>query len=53
MKKKTAASASVKKLKAKKKYFVRICTYKSVKINGKTEKICSEWSKIKTVTSKS
>ncbi len=53
VKKKTAASASVKKLKAKKKYFVRICTYKSVKINGKTEKICSEWSKIKTVTSKS
>ena len=39
---------AVKKLKAKKKYFVRIRTYKTV--NGK--KVYSFWSKAKTVKSK-
>ena len=41
-------SKSVGKLKAKKKYYVRIRTYKSVK--GK--KYFSEWSKVKTVAAK-
>lgn len=35
---------AIKKLKAKKKYYVRIRTYKNVKVNGKVTKICSEWS---------
>ena len=39
---------AVKKLKAKKKYFVRIRTYKTV--NGK--KVYSSWSKSKTVKTK-
>nr|MBQ8251816.1 fibronectin type III domain-containing protein [Lachnospiraceae bacterium] len=49
-KKKT--SKTIKRLKAKKKYYVRVRTYKTVKINGKSVKICSEWSKAKTVKTK-
>ena len=45
-------SASVSKLKAKKKYYVRIRTYKTVKVNGKSPKIYSGWSKVKTVKTK-
>ncbi len=45
-------SKSVSKLKAKKKYYVKIRTYKAVKINGKAKKLYSAWSKIKTVTTK-
>lgn len=45
-------SKSVSKLKAKKKYYVKIRTYKAVKINGKTKKLYSAWSKIKTVITK-
>lgn len=45
-------SKSVSKLKAKKKYYVRVRTYKTVKINGKNTKIYSSWSKVKTVTTK-
>lgn len=45
-------SASVSKLKAKKKYYVRIRTYKTVKVNGKSTKIYSGWSKVKTVKTK-
>lgn len=45
-------SKAVSKLKAKKKYYVRVRTYKTVKINGKNTKIYSSWSKVKTVTTK-
>ena len=43
-----ATESSIKKLKAKKKYYVRIRTYKTVS-GGK---YYSEWSKVKTVTTK-
>jgi len=46
IKKNKTTSSTVKKLKAKKKYYVRIRTFKTV--NGK--KLCSEWSKVKNVT---
>lgn len=42
-------SKSIKKLSSKKKYYVRVRTYKKVKINGKTKKVYSSWSKTKTV----
>lgn len=42
-------SKSVKKLSSKKKYYVRVRTYKTVKIDGKTKKVYSSWSKTKTV----
>ena len=41
-------STTIKKLKAKKKYFVKVRTYKTVK--GKT--YYSTWSKVKNVTTK-
>ena len=40
-------SATIKKLKENKKYYVRIRTYKTAKINGKNKKIYSAWSKAK------
>lgn len=43
---------TVKKLKGKKKYYVRIRTYKTQKINGKTVKVYSNWSKTKSVKTK-
>ena len=43
---------TVKKLKGGKKYYVRVRTYKTVKVNGKTVKLYSSWSKAKTVTTK-
>ena len=42
----------IKKLKGKKKYYVRVRTYKTVKVNGKSVRIYSGWSKVKTVTTK-
>lgn len=45
-------SKTISKLKAKKKYYVRVRTYKTVKANGKSVKIYSQWSKVKTVTTK-
>lgn len=42
-------SIFVKSGKADKKYYIRIRTYKKVKYNGKTVKIFSGWSNIKTV----
>lgn len=50
-KNKTTAK-KLSKLAAKKKYYVRIRTYKSMKKNGKTTKIYSPWSKPKSVTTK-
>lgn len=52
IKKNKTTSSTVKKLKAKKKYFVRIRTYKTVKIDGKSKKLYSAWSKAKTVKTK-
>ena len=43
---------SVSKLSAKKKYYVRVRTYKTVKVNGKNVKLYSGWSKAKSVTTK-
>ena len=48
IKKQKTTKTTVKKLKAKKKYYVRIRTYKTVK--GK--KVYSSWSKVKTVKTK-
>ena len=48
VKKPAATSCKIKKLKARKKYYVRVRTYKT--INGKT--YYSKWSKVKTVKTK-
>lgn len=45
-------SKSITKLKAGKKYYVRIRTYKTAKVGGKNKKLYSGWSKAKTVTTK-
>ncbi|MGN1328642.1 MAG: metallophosphoesterase [Eubacterium sp.] len=45
-------SNAVSGLKSGKKYYVRVRTYKTVKSNGKKVKIYSNWSKVKTVTTK-
>ncbi|MGN0532876.1 MAG: fibronectin type III domain-containing protein [Eubacterium sp.] len=50
--KNSTTSKTVSKLSAKKKYYVRVRTYKTVKINGKATKIYSSWSKAKAVTTK-
>ena len=42
----------ISKLKSKKTYYVRIRTYKTVKVNGKSVKVYSNWSKIKKVKTK-
>ena len=47
-----STSKSVGKLSAKKKYYVRVRTYKTVKIGGKSVKLYSGWSKAKSVTTK-
>ncbi len=49
VKNKKTTTKTVKKLKAKKKYYVRICTYKNVKAGKKTVKFYSKWSKAKSV----
>lgn len=46
------SSKVVKKLKGKKKYYVRIRTYRYTKFNGKKVKVYSSWSKVKTVKTK-
>ena len=48
IKKQKTTKTTVKKLKAKKKYYVRVRAYKTV--NGK--KVYSSWSKVKTVKTK-
>lgn len=50
--KKSAASKKISKLKGKKKYYVRIRTYKTVKVNGKKVKLYSDWSAKKSVKTK-
>ena len=46
------SSNKVTGLKGGKKYYVKIRTYKEVKVDGKTVKLYSPWSKSKTVTTK-
>ena len=50
--KNSTTSKSVGKLKAKKKYYVRVRTYKTVKFGGKSVKLYSGWSKAKSMTTK-
>ena len=50
--KNTTVSKKISKLSGKKKYYVRVRTYKTVKINGKSIRIYSGCSKTKTVTTK-
>lgn len=45
-------SQKLTKLKAKKKYYVRIRTYKTVKVDGKTTKLYASWSKVKKIITK-
>ena len=52
VKKNSKTSATVSKLSAKKKYYVRIRTYKTVKVNGKNTKLYSDWSSVKNVKTK-
>lgn len=42
-------SKTVSSLKSKKKYYVRVRTYKTVKVNGKSTKLYSSWSSAKSV----
>lgn len=50
--KNSTTSKKISKLSAKKKYYVRVRTYKTVKLNDKSTKIYSGWSKVKNVTTK-
>jgi hypothetical protein len=52
VKKNGTTSTTIKSLKGKTKYYVRIRTYKTVKVNGENTKVYSSWSKAKTVTTK-
>ncbi|MCI9082545.1 MAG: hypothetical protein HFI70_09625 [Lachnospiraceae bacterium] len=47
VKKSGKVSAVLNKLKKGKKYYVRVCAYKTAKVNGKTTTIRGEWSKPK------
>ncbi|MGN1124484.1 MAG: metallophosphoesterase, partial [Eubacterium sp.] len=47
-----ASSKAVKKLQSKKKYYVRVRTYKNVKVGRDTVKVYSSWSKAKTIKTK-
>jgi len=46
---KSASSKTISKLKAGKKYYVRLRAYKTVKIQGGHKKLYAGWSKVKTV----
>lgn len=52
VKKNKTVSAKIGKLKAKKKYYVRVRTYKTVKVNGSSQRIYSGWSKVRSVKTK-
>ena len=47
-----ATSKKITKLKSKTKYYVRVRTYKTVKVNGKNTKIYSDWSKVRQIKTK-
>lgn len=42
----------VKVVKSNTKYYVRVRTYKNVKVNGKVTRICSDWSEYKSAVTK-
>lgn len=46
---KSASSKTISKLKAGKKYYVRLRAYKTVKVQGGKKKLYAGWSKVKTV----
>ncbi len=50
--KNSTTATRITKLSAKKKYYVRVRTYKKVKVNGKNTYLFSSWSKTKNVTTK-
>ena len=50
--KNNSVSRTMKNLKAKKTYYVRVRTYKTVKYNGKSMHLHSKWSTVKKVTVK-
>ena len=50
--KNATTSKTVTKLKAKTKYYVRVRSYKTTKISGKSYNVYSAWSKAKAVTTK-
>ena len=52
VKKASTTTRTIKKLTGKKKYYVRIRTYKTAKVNGKSIKIFSSWSPVKQVVTK-
>ncbi len=43
-------STTITKLKKGKKYYVRVRAYKTLQVNGKSQKLYSDWSKVKTST---
>jgi len=45
-------SKKVTGLKGGKKYYVRVRTYKTLKVSGKNVKHCSVWSNVKSTTTK-
>lgn len=49
VKKNSTVSKTVKSLSSNKTYYVRVRTYKTVKVNGKSKNIYSSWSKSKTI----
>ena len=49
---KKLTTRSMTKLKAKKKYYIRIRTYHNVSVNGQKTSFYSSWSKVKSVTTK-
>ncbi len=52
VKKNSTTSTTVKNLQSGKNYYVRIRTYKTVKINGKSTKLYSSWSSAKKIKTK-
>lgn len=50
--KNSTVSKKITGLKAKKKYYVRVRTFKKQKVNGKNQTIYSGWSSVKNVTTK-
>ena len=50
--KNTTTSATITKLTGKCKYYVRVRTYKSVKVGSKSMKLYSDWSGVKSITTK-
>lgn len=45
-------SKTIKSLKKGKKYYVKVRSYKTAKINGKNQKLYGSWSKVKNITAK-